>query len=138
MDKISKIDKELKILQKEKKIKLEDLAELESNIQMLEASLKLEKERSILVGRIGISREDIPPKYYLDIFQHLKVIFILNELGEANVKTIADYMHKKESHVSYKKMYTTALHMVLKLYKEHKLNKIGKYKSKYSLIIQEK
>lgn len=135
MDKITQINEELRILQKEKKLKLKELEELESNIQSLEDSLKLEREREILGGNIGIHRDEIPFKYDIDLFQHLKVIFILNELGEATVKTIADYMHKKEPKVNYKTIYTTALHMVLKLHREHKLNKIGNYKSKYSLNI---
>jgi len=130
---------ELKIilsdLEKTKKSILKELAEVEQDIFLTKNVIRMKKGLAPLieVGDTELENNEIPEEYSNDLFQDQKVIYTVHTLKEASVKQIAEYMHKMEHGSVYDSVYKRAQQVVMRLTKENKLIKIGKYASKYKI-----
>jgi hypothetical protein len=115
---------------------LKELKQIDDDLSLVEGVIlirsgKIQSEKNEKNG--GISKEEIPEKYDISLFQEKKIIYAISILKEATVKELADYMHKQEKNSDYDALYKRAQQVVIRLTKENKLIKIGDYASKYKL-----
>ncbi|HXD94264.1 MAG TPA: hypothetical protein VNX01_13715, partial [Bacteroidia bacterium] len=75
----------------------------------------------------NIIKEDIPTKFK-DSWRHeSKVVYLLNKLKEADVKELAEGIHRLEAGSNYNSIYRSVQQTVLKLEKQGKIIGKGDY-----------
>lgn len=120
---------------------LEELKKIESELDLVRHAKQLKRDKpSPLEAKYsagGILSGDIPTVFNENMLQEKKVIMALNELNEANVREISEWMYKREGgKIDRDTSYKRAQQVIIKLVKENKVIKIGDYASKYKLNIK--
>lgn len=132
---ITELGKRLKLVAKEHRKAQNRVTELQKEMDLIGELLKAKKEHKALKLK-GIHKTDIPASWDKDMFYEQKVIYAINESGgEASVNTITEYIGKLEKRNDLDALYRRIQQVIIKITKEHKVIKIGKYASTYKLNI---
>ena len=132
---ITELNKRLKSVTKEHSKAQKRVTELQKEMDLIADLIKAKKEHKASKLK-GIHKTDIPASWDKDMFYEQKVIYAINESGgEASVNAVTDYIGKLEKRNDLDALYRRIQQVIIKLTKEYKVIKFGKYGSSYKLNI---
>jgi hypothetical protein len=133
---LAELNKKLKELKKKQLLAHKEAAKADAEVNVLENLIKVKKERKVKAKVKGIYRDEIPTVFSDDLFMEQQIIFAIDILKTPTAHEIAQFIHLGSiGRHTLDAAYKRAQQVVIKLVKEQKAIKIGKYNSRYKLNI---